>query len=181
MSLGVACKAFWAALFNADVAAKIQQAMNPDAGSRESTSERAAPPPAKAAPQPTRSDALTLLSALQREARFLDLVQESLDGYDDAQVGGAAREVLRDCRKTLDRMFAIQPLSEHDEGSAIDVESDHSPHRVRVVGTAGDRGVVTHRGWQASCCEVPVWQGQSVDSLVLSPTEVEGHSTGAAS
>ena len=40
-----------------------------------------------------------------REARFVDLVNESLDGYSDAQIGAAARDVLRDSKKVLDRLF----------------------------------------------------------------------------
>ena len=59
----------------------------------------AAPPAAE--PAPRRSDAITLLAALQREARFVDLVQEPLGEYSDDQIGAAARDVLRDCREVL--------------------------------------------------------------------------------
>jgi hypothetical protein len=51
-----------------------------------------------AAPRP-RSEALTLLATLQREARFVDFIKESLEGYSDAQIGAVARDVHRDCGK----------------------------------------------------------------------------------
>ena len=56
---------------------------------------------------PARSEAITLLAALQREARFVDFIQESLAGYTDAQIGAAARDVHRDCGTVLKRMFAF--------------------------------------------------------------------------
>ena len=42
-----------------------------------------APAPPKQPPAPQRSDAITLLAALQREARFVDLVLEPLGQYSD--------------------------------------------------------------------------------------------------
>ena len=50
------------------------------------------------------------MAALQREARFLDIVKEPLGQFDDAQVGAAARDVLRDCGDVIERMFAVQPV-----------------------------------------------------------------------
>lgn len=126
---------------------------------------------------PVRSDALTLLSALQREARFLDLVHESLDGYSDAQIGSAARDVLRDSKKVLDRMFAISPLSENGEGSRLEVPANASAFRIRVLGHtaagASVHGVVTHPGWVAKQCLVPEWSGNSEEASILAPMEVE--------
>ena len=62
----------------------------------------------KPPPKPARSEAVTLLAALQREARFVDFIKEPLDGYSDAQIGAAARDVHRDCGKVLDRLLAIR-------------------------------------------------------------------------
>src|SRR5687768_17051821 len=42
---------------------------------------------------PLRSEALTLLAVLQREARLVDFLKEPIAGYDDAQVGAAVREI----------------------------------------------------------------------------------------
>ena len=176
MSVGVAFKAFFAALFNRQVSQRLEAALQAEA-----------PPPALPAQEPavkadaakptvaaTRSDALTLLATLQREARWLDLVHESLDGFDDAQIGAAAREVLRDCRKSLDRMFAIEPLADAEEGAGCQVPEQASPSQYRLLGKASGRsGVITHRGWRATHCDVPTWNGQASERMLLAPIEVE--------
>ncbi len=134
------------------------------------------PKPAAAKP-PARSEALTLLAALQREARFVDLVQESLDGYSDAQIGGAARDVLRDCRKTLQRMFELQPLLDQPEASPVEVPSGYDPNRFKVTGqVVGEppfRGQLVHSGWRATTCQLPTWSGTDDAALIVAPAEVE--------
>lgn len=180
MALGVAFRAFFSALFNSAASQRIQQALD----DRSTTKAPALPSGSSAAdlkPQqppkpekPTRNDALTLLSTLQREARLVDLVCEPLDQFSDQQIGAAAREVLRDCKKTLDRMFAIQPLSDSEEGSKIDIPTSHSPAKLRLIGaSSGQRGTVVHRGWKATACELPTWQGDKSDAMTIAPTEVE--------
>jgi hypothetical protein len=121
-----------------------------------------------------RSEALTLLGTLQREARLLDLICEPLDQFNDQQVGAAAREVLRDSRKTLDRLFQLAPLSESQEGDEIGVPQNWSPAQLRLIGkSSGQRGVVVHRGWRAGQCDLPKWQGGKEDALVIAPVELE--------
>jgi hypothetical protein len=111
---------------------------------------------------------------LQREARLVDLICEPLDSFSDAQIGAAAREVLRDAQKALERMFAIAPLSEAEEGNETSIPANHSPIRLRLVGKSqGQRGTIVHRGWKATCCELPTWQGDKSDAMILAPTEVE--------
>ena len=193
MSIGVAFRAFFAALFQRDVAERIREALDSTSADTPSPTqaklERPKEPEAKseskfeakteAKPEPkpatpTRSDALTLLSTLQREARLLDLVQEPLDHFQDAQIGAAAREVLKDCRKTLGRMFDIKPLAEQEEGEACNIPSNASPNRLRLIGkSSGTSGTITHRGWQATCCEVPQWNGGRNEAWILAPTEIE--------
>jgi len=137
-------------------------------------------PGAKAAPKPvgpTRSEALTLLAALQREARLVDLVLEPLDQYTDAQIGAAAREVLRNTAKTLDRFFALRPVLQAQEGTVIEVPRGFDPNRYRLVGqVAGQppyRGQVVHPGWQASRCDLPTWTGPEEAAWIIAPAEVE--------
>ena len=81
-----------------------------------------------------RSEAVTLLSALQREARFVDIVKEPLDQYTDAQVGAAARDVLKDCGRVLERLFALRPLVEQPEGSELEAPAGYDAGRYRLVG-----------------------------------------------
>jgi hypothetical protein len=98
MSVGLAFRAFFAALFDKQVAQRIRAALTeastPQAASPPASLETAMRPAPNKPVGTQRSEALTLISALQREARFLDLVQEPLEGYSDAQVGAAARDVL---------------------------------------------------------------------------------------
>ena len=72
------------------------------------------PKPAKS----TRSDALVLLETLQREARFVDLIKESLENYGDAEVGAAARDVLRQSGEVVERFFGLEPIETEPEGTA---------------------------------------------------------------
>ena len=52
-----------------------------------------APPPAPVPQLASETAALQLLGLLQREARFVDFVQEDIQGYGDAEIGAAARVV----------------------------------------------------------------------------------------
>jgi len=133
--------------------------------------------PAPIAP-PARSDAITLLATLQREARFVDLVQESLTDYSDAQVGAAARDVLRDCRTVLDRFFDLQPVVAQPEGTSVEIPAGQVAGRYRMTGTdqAGTSGrrTVVHHGWEAQKCQLPQWSGSQELTLVVAPAEIEG-------
>ncbi len=134
-------------------------------------------PSAAPKPRPTRSEALTLLATLQREARLVDFVQESLEGYADAQIGAAARDVHRDCKKVLDRLFGLEPVLEEEEGAEVEVAEGFDPGRYHLTGNvAGEppfRGRLAHHGWRASRCELPGWSGSDEAARVVAPAEVE--------
>ncbi len=183
MSLGLAFRAFFAVLSRRESAERVRAVLTPHAPkpqeslptpikSLEKTSPTA-PKPLESPPK--RSEALTLLSALQREARLIDLVMEPLEGLEDAAIGAAVREVFRDSQKTLNRMFALQPLADEEDGDPIDLPASPSPAMYRLVGsaTSATRGTVTHRGWRATKCEVPKWTGATSESNVIAPVEVE--------
>lgn len=182
MRLALAFQAFFAVLFQKDAAQRVRQALRPS---------DAVPVAANATPKPlqeekpvaisssgsSRNDALTLLMVLQRDARLLDLVNESLDGYSDAQIGGAARDVLQDTRKTLARLFGLQPVSAQAEGEKVQLPDTASPIRYRVTGTASAKaGRIAHPGWQATKVDLPKWTGQREDAMILAPIEVEAES-----
>lgn len=135
------------------------------------------PPQPEPLQPPARSEALTLLAALQRDARLLDFFQEPIDGFSDAQVGAAVREVHRECGKTLDRIFSIKPLRDETEGDEIQLNDDVENGRIRLTGNVSnerpDSGQLVHPGWLASQCELPTWNGAESAALVLSPAEVE--------
>ena len=120
-------------------------------------------PPGQVGVQPppvARSEALTLLAALQREARFLDIIQEPLGSYSDAQIGAAARDVLRNCAAVLARWFALAAICwRKKKGVPWRCRAGYDPQRFRVVGNvSGDppfRGQLVHRGWLATKCDLP--------------------------
>ena len=176
--IGVAFRAFFGALGNGEKAERIDAAMRP-------TSLPAPQEPAKSAepakpappPKPARSDAVSLLSALQREARFVDFLMEPLDDYTDQQVGAAARDVHRGCATVVQRMFAIAPLLEETEGATVEVPAPLDPDQYRLVGNvAGEppyQGELTHGGWNATQIKLPTWSGQRESANVVAPAEVE--------
>lgn len=128
-------------------------------------------------PAAARSEALSLLATLQREARFVDLVQEQLEHYEDAQVGAAARDVLRDCRAALERMFQLEPILDQEEGSELttDESVDGGVWQLtgKVSGSPPYRGRLVHHGWRAHRVELPVWSGSEASQNVVAPVEIE--------
>ena len=141
--------------------------------------DKAEPKPAvaKQPPKPARSEAITLLATLQREARFVDFIKEPLDSYSDAQIGAAVRDVHRDCGKVLDRLFAIRSMVDQEEGSPIEVPPGFDAGRYRLTGNvAGDppfRGRLVHHGWEAAEVQLPAWSGTQLSARVVAPVEVE--------
>ncbi|MCH5374433.1 MAG: DUF2760 domain-containing protein [Planctomycetes bacterium] len=178
MRLVVALRAFFSVLFSAAVAERVALALQPPESPAPEPVRKTVPAPKPASPKPPlRSDAISLLAALQREARFVDLVQESLEQYSDEQVGAAARDVLRDCRSVLDRLFGLQPVIGQAEGAAIDIPAGFDTGRFRltgnVVGEPPFQGRLVHHGWEASRCEVGRWSGSDAAARVIAPAEVD--------
>jgi hypothetical protein len=128
------------------------------------------------APQrPQRSEALTLLATLQREARLIDFLKESIGDYSDAQIGAAVRDIHRDSAGVLDRLFKIRPIENHEEGAEIEAPAEADRYRLigTVRGAPPHRGRLVHHGWEAAKCEVPEWSGSAVAARVIAPVEVE--------
>jgi hypothetical protein len=126
---------------------------------------------------PQRSEAVTLLATLQREARFLDFLMEPLAGYADAQVGAVARDVHRDCGAAVKRLFDPQPAVSREEGSPIEVAAGFDAGRYRLTGNVTGqppyRGRLVHPGWEAVKCDLPTWTGSKESARIIAPAEVE--------
>ncbi len=177
MGLITATKAFCKLLFNPQLCDSFDE-MIASGGTLKIESKPAAESPKPIPPEiPVRSDAISLIAALQREARLLDIVTESLDGYSDAQIGAAAKEVLRDTGAVIDRMFGLQPLTTVEDGAHFETPDkfDAAMYRLtgNVSGEAPFRGTVNHHGWQATKCDVPQWNGEKESALVIAPIELE--------
>lgn len=174
MGLGVAIRAFSAGLFNRQLADQIQQVLD---GKNTQPADPALPAPDSKPLKPTspaRSDAITLLSALQREARLVDLIQEDLSAFSDAQVGAAARPCLQQCKSTLDRTLGLRSVSDGPEGSTVDVATGASPARFQWIGEGtGTSGKLVHQGWQASKVELADWTGDPADANIIAAAQLQ--------
>ncbi|MDB5173459.1 MAG: hypothetical protein JWN51_2232 [Phycisphaerales bacterium] len=124
-----------------------------------------------------RSEALTLLAVLQREARLVDFLKENIGPYEDAQVGAAVRDVHRDAAAALERLFALRPVMADAEGAAVAVPAGADAARVRLTGNVTGqppfRGMLRHQGWEAGQLQLPEWTGSAVAARVVAPAEVE--------
>ena len=179
MRIFQAISAFFKVLLDREFAAKVQQLARGNdltAVAKTDPAPKAIASPAKPKP-PTRNDAITLLATLQREARFVDIVMEPLGNYSDAQVGAATRDVLRDCGKTLERLFDIRPVVEAEEGASHETPATLDGSRYRLAGNVtGEppyRGQLVHHGWQAMRCELPKWSGNDDAAMIVAPVELE--------
>jgi hypothetical protein len=180
----LAIQVWWRTLVDADFGRLVLELLSgkPEAPSLPAASAPAAtkldPKAAKQpeAPQrPERSEALTLLATLQREARLVDFLMESIGEYSDAQIGAAVRDIHRDAAGVLERLFKIRPIEAHEEGAEIQAPAQADRYRLigTVRGAPPHRGRLVHHGWEAARCEVPEWSGNSVAAQVIAPVEVE--------
>jgi hypothetical protein len=174
----LAIRVFFRTLANGVIADQIETVLTK--GIAAEPAKAALPPPQKTPPaaKPAgRSDALTLLAMLQREARFVDFIQESLDGYTDAQIGAVARDVHRDCAAVFHRVFALRPAVSAEEGAAVEVPEGFDAGRWRltgnVTGLAPFHGRLIHPGWEATLCELPTWTGSQTSAKIIAPADVE--------
>lgn len=128
------------------------------------------PPPAP------HTAALQLLGLLQREARFIDFVEEDIAAYSDAEIGAAGRVVHEGCRKVLREHFEIAPVRSEAEGSRITLPAGFDATTVRltgnVVGKAPFTGTLGHRGWRVTGSELPQL-APSHNAAVIAQAEVE--------
>ena len=176
--IAIAFRAFLAALLDSASAERLKAVLDAPMLPKIDTDARPPQPSTRpAATPPARSEAITLLAALQREARLVDLVKQPLASFSDEQIGAAARNVLGDCGAVLDRFFALQPVASHDEGAPCDVPAGYDPASYklsgRVEGSGPFHGQLVHHGWKATSIKLPAWTGSKDSALVIAPAEVE--------
>ncbi len=123
-----------------------------------------------------KDGALAFLALLQREGRLVDFLREPLDGFSDADIGAAARDVHRGCRKVLDQHLKLEAVMPGAEEDKVTVPKGFDPAEVRIVGEAkGEppyRGTLRHHGWRATEVKLPTLT-EGVDRTVVAPAEVE--------
>jgi hypothetical protein len=147
----------------------------------------AAPAPAPVAPVPApakkvdvavfhREGALALLGLLQREGRLVDFVREPIDGFGDADIGAAARDIHRGCRQVIEEHFTLEAVLPGREEERVQVPRGFDPAEIRLIGEARGEppftGVLRHHGWRATETKLPSL-AEGVDRAVVAPAEVE--------
>ncbi|WP_028228487.1 DUF2760 domain-containing protein [Paraburkholderia ferrariae] len=184
--LAVAVGSFFAILGDGKLAANVQRLRNGEAAPVAAAAQpvpAAAPVAPAVTPQPAPAieaaspdSALQLLGLLQRNARFVDFVEEDIAGYSDADIGAAARLVHEGCRTTLREHFTIRPVRDESEGSRVTLPEGFDATAVRltgnVVGTAPFSGSIAHRGWRVTDVKLPK-RVKTHDATVIAPAEVE--------
>ena len=132
--------------------------------------------PRVSAGQHHRDGALALLALLQREGRLVDFLREPLDGFSDADIGAAARDVHRGCAKVLDQHLSLEPVMPGAEEAKVAVPKGFDPAEIRLIGEAkGEppfRGTLRHHGWRVVDAKLPAL-ADGVDRMVIAPAEVE--------
>jgi len=123
-----------------------------------------------------RDGALAMLALLQREGRLVDFLREPLDEFSDADIGAAARDVHRGCRKVLDQHLSLEPVMPGSEEAKVAVPKGFDPAEIRLIGEArGEppfRGTLRHHGWRVVDAKLPAL-ADGIDRMVLAPAEVE--------
>jgi hypothetical protein len=161
--VGLAVRTSWRALRDPEFGAKVEPLLAP-------------PEPKKE--EPPRPDArpLRFLTLLQREGRLVDFLLEDIQGYADAQVGAAVRDIHRQCQHALKEHLVLEPVLPQGEGATVQVPAGFDPSAVRLTGNVtGEppfQGTLQHHGWRVKDIKLaPPPEGQ--DEMVLMPAEVE--------
>jgi hypothetical protein len=135
--------------------------------------------PAKAAapaapPARTSDGALQMLGILQRDSRLVDFLMEDIAAYSDDQVGAAVRELHDQCRDSLTRYVALQPVIDGVEGTYAKAPAD--ANAVKFVGNVPAApppgGTLRHKGWRAAKVDLPVLSPKQ-DAAIIAPAEIE--------
>lgn len=120
--------------------------------------------------------AMALLTLLQKEARFLDFVQENVDGIDDARMGAVSRLVHKDLARTFKQYVKLEPVLDSIEGEEVEVSEGYDTSEIRLSGNVDKeppvKGILRHKGWLVSHLNLPK-KVASANQAVLIPAEVE--------
>jgi hypothetical protein len=134
-----------------------------------------APPVAPVANQ-AEGEIAAFLALLQEKGRLVDFLMEDVSGYDDAQVGAAARVIHQGCKEVLNGHFRITPVSVAQEGSQVTVPSGYAADEYRLIGKISGNppfsGKLIHKGWRTDYVKLPRL-AKSSGLPAIAPAEVE--------
>lgn len=138
---------------------------------------KSAPAPEPIILKEASSDAaLQLLAILQKDARFLDFIQEDMSAYSDAEIGAAARIVHQGCSKAIHEHFVVEPISAVAEGEKIVLPEGFDAASFRLTGNISGstpfNGTLVHRGWRVSQVKLPQLT-ETHNTHIIAAAEVE--------
>jgi hypothetical protein len=124
----------------------------------------------------TPDAALQLLGLLQQQARFIDFIKEDLSGFNDADIGVAARVVHEGCNKVINEHFTLASVRSEQEGNKVTLPKGFDAASVRltgkVTGEAPFTGTLVHKGWKVTQIRLPKLT-QGYNAAIIAPAEVE--------
>ena len=101
--------------------------------------------------------------------------REDIASYSDDQVGAAVRELHDQCRDSLARYVALQPVIDGVEGTPVKAPSG-DPKAVRFIGNVPaappSGGTLRHKGWRAAKVDLPGLAAKE-DTTIIAPAEIE--------
>ncbi len=119
---------------------------------------------------------LHLLSVLQTEGRLLDFFNESLEPYEDQQIGAAVRGVHENCNQALKKYLSLKPVMEKAEGESVSVAAGFATDTIQLQGNVSGEppftGTLRHKGWRADRINLPEFTFGG-DAEIIAPAEVE--------
>jgi hypothetical protein len=161
--MGLAFRSMMRALRDSEFADKVEPLLTPAA-------------PVAAQPPKFSGVPVRLLALLQREGRLLDFLLEDVQGYPDAQVGAAVKDIHRKCQAAIKEHLVLEPVMPQSEGSSVEVPAGFDPSTVRVIGNVTGnppyRGTLQHHGWRVKEVKLAA-PPEGQDERVLMPAEVE--------
>lgn len=167
--IALAFRTFFSLLGDPDFALQVQRL-------RAATPTAAEPQAPSSLRQAAPQAALQLLGLLQRDAHFIDFVEEDVTPYSDAEIGAATRLVHEGCRRVLREHFTIVPVRDEAEGSPITLPPGFDAAAIRVTGNVVGKppfnGSLSHRGWRVTETRLPKL-ADSHDPAIVAPAEVE--------
>jgi Domain of unknown function (DUF2760) len=145
---------------------------------RRAIAEATKPAPVPAATNQADAEVVSFLATLQERGRLVDFLMDDITGYNDAQVGAAARVVHDGCKAALREHFAIRPVRDEKEGSSVSVPAGYAADEYRLVGKISGEapfsGTLVHRGWKTERVKLPRVLRPDGDRLpTIAPAEVE--------
>jgi hypothetical protein len=172
LSFSARLKMAFRLIFDAAFAREVQAGLRP-------AKAPAVPFKAKAPelpPERVHASGLLVLSALQREGRLIDFLQQEIAGFADEEVGAAARVVHTGCAKMLKQYLTLAPVLTEAEGATLTVPPGFDAQRIRLTGRVTGhppfQGTLQHHGWVATEVRLPMLQAE-MDPRIVAPAEVE--------